>query len=218
MGATSLLDCESCPQGRYGATSGLEECTPCDPGKTGFGRQSGETLEVKACASCRGGTFNPFYNCTSECSSCQNGKSAAAGAPFCYYLCELGFFFANSKCTACPTGKYTDKIGIESEDDCSMCETGQACTGGRQREPCPAGKWSAETGASSLDETCQPCKIGTFSGFAGIGSKDLCQTCAPGSYGEESGQTNASSACTLCSKGEYQGQAGQSKEERPFHA
>ncbi|KAJ8604226.1 hypothetical protein CTAYLR_009785 [Chrysophaeum taylorii] len=68
----------------------------------------------------------------------------------------------SDECTAeCPTGKYNDKLGARTEDDCRLCPPGRygsttgleskACSGA-----CPSGKYSSVFGLTT-DLLCVAC-------------------------------------------------------------
>ena len=114
VGVPTAEKCERlpCPAGRFGASDGLAsafDCTPCSVGKTSVGAdvKDGAARESNACALCPGGRFNPSTNLTEECTVCDAGKMAPAGAPFCFFMCSLGQYWDNASevCGTCSPGK-----------------------------------------------------------------------------------------------------------------
>jgi len=99
---------------------------------------------------------------------CGRGNYRATNG-YCY-LCPRGTFSNTteaSSCTKCPTGKYRDQLGGETDEDCKLCPTsryGQStglksslCTA-----DCPTGKYSSTEGLSNA-RGCIVCPPGYFS-------------------------------------------------------
>merc|ERR550514_440993 len=87
-----------------------------------------------------------------ECVECERGRyGTTAGLE---YSCP----------DLCPAGRFTDRIGAMTIDDCELCPPGRygatagltsrACT-----ESCPAGRTSNEFGLTAATQ-CEPCPDG----------------------------------------------------------
>lgn len=180
-----------CPPGTW-SLEGQTSCTPCPPGtQCGVGGLSAPTdcargsyAELPGSAHCV--MCPPGFSCgvanktrcplgwysaagSASCSACPAGWAcdrAGAGA-----RCTAGQFSpeANSVCTECRKGKYSEVPGKGTCSDCAAgtyaptagatvcldCSAGFACDGPSQPVQCPAGKYSKQKAAA-----CTPCDDG----------------------------------------------------------
>jgi hypothetical protein len=138
-GAVKNNQCFDCPRGKHSnkraATNFTRDCIDCGPGQ--HARSTGST----------------------ECTSCDLGKTSEA--PF------------DSCSTLCPTGKY----GVLRDTDQIGCQ------------PCPTGTFSSAQGASEAEtcNACPPGKSGDSK--KPVVSSEHCVSCDAGSYQNKSAQT-----------------------------
>ena len=153
--------CNVCPIGFYGATSGLTTATctgPCTP--MGPGRYCPANSTTNSPFDCPAGSACP-------------GDGAST-------ICGLGYWSGNKSaaCSPCPPGRWGGAPGLTSSKCSGNCTLGAgsycnyASTGPMDGTPCP-GAFSCAGGATL--PTC--CTGGTYFTYAG------CQKCAPGYYG-----------------------------------
>jgi hypothetical protein len=160
--STGATSCTICPSGTYSTSAGSSSCigTACIAGK--FGPLGSTTLLGATCSSCPAGTFTSASG-SGLCIPCVPGTYSTsidsitcAGTP-----CTTGFFGPEGQtssltatCTSCAAGTYG---------------SGLSCL------PCPAGSYSASTGATS-SIACQPCAGSTYS----LGGAASCASCPSG--------------------------------------
>lgn len=138
--------CLQCPVGRYGSTTGLDQCALCPPGQM---QQNATTVRDK-CKKCKPGQFvgqRSENNSATECKDCESGKYARASG--------------SANCTACPAGQYQETAGKKS---CKYCSVGQysAATGGTKCQACPPNTVGDPPGSSTTgSQTCY-CKQGFY--------------------------------------------------------
>ena len=197
------ITCDPCEPGSFKLHQGNEACRPCPSGS-----YSQSTAGI-ACDACAMGTFAPSYGLT-ICSRCDlDSYQNHLGGSACL-VCGHGFISNEQRlaCRPCPAGTY-EKMG-----DCLPCEANQVSQEGQAMcERCPPG-------SGYLDGTCAPCLHGYVQSVIGVceqcpantyfngltcnscpprtfqanPGQDLCEPCAPGSFGD---------ACTLCLPGTY---------------
>lgn len=205
------FDWRTCNPGSYithgGSATSNRDCSECPPGSF---QDTSNQLGCKQCAEGLGSGIG-----ASECSPCGLGMYSVSPSRVCEQ-CPQGTFWdnvstANTACTACPPGKYSDfKSSL-----CYPCPPGHysnppnvGCT------PCGPGQY-ADTGSQSR---CKDCPAGNFSnqpvntdcpGICQAGSyaetmSSACTLCPPGTYSS----TNASGQCAQCNKGTYSNSTG----------
>ena len=118
----------------------------------------------------------------------------ATGTPL---PCSAGGFCAGKDAFAapCPAGTWSNVTGLASKKDCKPCDAGSSCRAGSTApQKCAAGTYSA--GA----DVCEPCAAGSFQPDKGA---TKCEPCARGSYCPE-----GSSRPAPCPAGTYGGSTG----------
>ncbi|XP_065921864.1 uncharacterized protein [Magallana gigas] len=174
---SSSQNCEFCPVGSYGSSTGLIECFGCGSGKITFG--VGYTSNTDCVGDCPVGEFWDG----SRCSFCSNH----------YYQNMTG----KDYCFPCPLGKKTSGKGSISPSQCF-----DDCPEGTQLKPdgncvdCPRGYYR-----SFLLDVCMECPAGNTTAGNGSTSKDSCYItmCYNGTF-----RNKTTNVCEPCPVGEYQ--------------
>jgi hypothetical protein len=214
IAAVSDGTCTTCPSGTFSAIGSASdtECS-CNVGYSGATPQ--------ACTSCVAGKYKDVVGTTS-CLPCPRGTYGETSAAI-----------SQSQCVPCPANSDSVVLGSKNKDDCAcnMGYTGEngqdclACLAGTYKavsgpmscEMCPAGKFSKETGKTSLS-TCTLCPPGKFSTGTQTGS---CVDCPAGSFVDVAGSSTLGdcacnmgytgldgSICSACSAGSYKAVKG----------
>lgn len=224
--ATNSSTCGRCSKGFY-SSFGASSCLPCPPGLVALSEASA------SCGPCPSGNIPDVS--TGNCTVCPPGSFAPFGATTCIQ-CSSGSYseFSNSSsCTPCANGYYSAFQGANSSIHCLPCSPGYYGIGIGQSacQPCAVGYFSNVTAATT--NTCERCKINTFSSSVGSGS---CSSCGPGLVALTEGQsqcfpcgsgsvsfnftckqcdagsyaTEGAVNCTLCNAGSYSNTTGRS--------
>ena len=114
-------------------------------------------------------------------------------------LCNRGLYGPGGKdqpCLACHPGRYLNRTGMTSVDDCKKCPSGKYSDYGfAECKLCDYG-W---VGTLSQKSHCDKCEAGTYMDqkgvYDGVGN---CKQCIPGKY-----STRMSRFCTPCEAGRY---------------
>ena len=198
--------CSACTAGQFTSRSALGSCNFCTVGKFQIAN------EAVDCSSCPLGYFSSKTSST-FCSSCPNGYYNAGNAQNASCTaCPVGRLGAATSapsltagCAVCPSGQYTDEVGLSS---CKPCGTGRFIddeTNAIKHDNkadckiCPGGWFQASnTGAA----TCEQCGKARF--LNGLLASDHdsvqdCKACPEGYYGADIGQSD----CIMCIEGEY---------------
>eukprot|EP00943_MAST-04B_sp_MAST-4B-sp1_P006186 g6186.t1 len=227
---------EMCPQGRFSgipqpklADSIMNGCPNiCKNGSYGTMDRVGKTVFEEACVWCETGNY--CYNAeTFKCPSGRYGNiprqpSLILGCP---NKCSKGRYGTNQGYTtdesACPEtcspGTYGIIAGATSyKESCGICKAGKYCGGGVNAviidgkavtlspKLCPAGKYGDETGKSIEAEACPArCAPGTFGNVeGGTNATYSCPgICPAGRFGRDSGKTEEFNACLDCPRGYF---------------
>jgi hypothetical protein len=188
-GATSAAACAPCTVGSYASSVGNTVCALCAPGTYASGRG---TPSPAGCRGCALGTFSTAWGAdVGSCSTCANGKFAAAGQTTCA-PCAPGTSstFGQSSCSRCSAGTHAPLPGS------SACAT------------CPADRPYSQTGATVCSNTCPPGLVADpgqstcapcSAGSVVPPNSTSCVACPPGSYSERAA---APTACGACGPGE----------------
>ena len=108
---------------------------------------------------------------------------------------------------ACTVGKYQRHDGKNggASGACQPCEAGKYAkdTGATACQSCEPGKYMETTSASA----CTLCLAGKYSGATGAFSASVCQSCDAGKYSGAIG-SNSSATCTSCPAGTYSPSSG----------
>ena len=219
----------NCGSGFYSASL-ASVCTPCPLGTYCSSATTTATMLVTD-----GGSWNKSSDLSGMCfpgTLCGLGEVAIPNlstkpVPAGYYA-PAGATYA----IPCPAGKYLAQLGSGSLADCmttpagyyslsastsySICSPGYYCLSGSsspQQSPCPAGRYSADSGAEALS-SCSASPVGTYSpvassspltcprGYYCIVSTAQPEPCRPSSYGATYGLRSADE-CTTCDPGSY---------------
>jgi len=189
----------------YHDIAGQGDQIPCIPGK-----YTGSTGKV-SCDDCLAGGYCPT-NAVGTPTSCSKGSYCDTGSinP---KNCPEGTFRATTgatqltDCTACTTGKYCSKIGLQAES--GDCDPGYYCTAGAYSKtpayasnvpgaiygPCPAGNYCP--GAANPITVCG---TGKYSPAKLNSAATDCFACIPGKYCDE---TSAAQPKGKCQAGYY---------------
>ena len=171
-------------------------------------------LHMEAGSTCGGGRY-----CFSGCfqGGCPCSTTDCSNHSFCYFCGPGKFMDANDpdcgagNCSLCPSGTYSNGIGLTSADDCTLCPTQTSSKPGSfssaDCSPCPPGSFFDEnitncslcSPGSFSDQAKSSCSICGAGSFASRAGASICQLCAAGSYAAASGHTE----CTNCRLGTY---------------
>jgi len=213
-----------CPDGTYGATTGLtsaSQCTTCPVGSycfngTNITCNGGYTIGTgksspASCVPCPTGTYSSPTNTT--CLYCPPGQTSTPGSTLCvpcppgqycsppansgslYVGSNSGNYLSTLAPVPCPPGTFCPGSGSSPQ----QCLIGQYCPIGglTTGSPCPPGKRCDTLG--EISPTGGSCPPGTFSP-GGAGSS--CTPCPAGKYSATTGAT-ASTTCLVCPIGTY---------------
>ena len=146
--------CLSCPSGHFQPQQASTSCREC-PGGYAQKRRAAK----HQCDRCPPGTVSGIGNAL--CQTCAKGKTIHAAEPLltldevfsflhkksttaavrasrCVDCLEGRFGSSRGRCNACPSGKYSSKIG---EHHCKQCPVGQQSQGGSSTcRDCPSGE------------------------------------------------------------------------------
>ena len=177
-GDFSVPECNLCPAGYYGNTSGLTNSS-CDGACTRGHFCPKGTAEPLPCAP---GFYMPVIGAASaeSCLPCSPGRSqSTAGAVHPCDECPPGTFVDQlnaTSCTDCPARRFCPNAGTVQSLDCAAGQY-QNLTGQAACMRCPAGEFQPERGQTSCDlcaagghcddsEDCgggfMPCPAGTY--------------------------------------------------------
>ena len=173
--------CILCNKGRYADILGSSSCLACPTGK--FVEIEGSII----CLECDAGKYNIKLVSISptDCLECEEGKYSETSSSRCI-SCKIGEYVYNKKkCNKCPTGKFSEIVGITTEESCNFCQMG---------------KYNSIIGGNS-SKVCLNCPIGMYSFSLGGIDSNGCISCEAGRYKEIS--ENRGTACKLCSNGQY---------------
>ncbi|CAK8677709.1 unnamed protein product [Clavelina lepadiformis] len=225
--------CVDCTPGYYCDAPALEE--PAGPCLAGYYCPGGDTSATPVDQNCTVGHFcpqqtaNPIpcydgtYNLdrmATECLNCTAGRYCVDGET--QVECPQGFYCPSGtgyNWMSCPTGRYGQAGGLESEDDCRLCDPGKYCeelnattfTGNcDERFFCRNGSSSPNPdGSDGVNGPCSPghycprgtffeinCPAGTFSDKYSLAYENECTPCPPGQYCEGGGLSAPSGNCS----------------------
>merc|ERR1711871_964337 len=166
--------------GTYGNSTGLESedaCTKCDAGKF----CNAEGLKAPE-AECSAGWYCPVGSNSSQ----PDGRKCPVG-----HYCGGG----SSDPTPCPTGTYSNQLGLSTQGQCTGCPAGSYCEGVGKSAPtgvCLAG-WYC-TGSAST-----PTQHETLAGYFTLNGSSSAEPCSSGTYQPH----RRSSSCMNCPQGYY---------------
>lgn len=192
--------CPSCDSGSYSADPGATECaewTDCDPPGT-YVSEAGSAMRDRQCADCEGDTQTTIQN-QSQClppGACEAGTEQTAPAQC--MDCEVG--------TYCPGGE-TPGAPCESGTWDHDEMPGTECIG---RSPCLAGFHVKDDGSATMNRTCEPCDMGTFSTSTNAQS---CTGCTNGSFAATEGAQSCT-PWTVCPQFYTEAASGNSVRDR----
>jgi hypothetical protein len=127
-------------------------------------------------------------------------------------VCIGGYYMATSgSCVACPAGRYSATLGLNSSMQCTACPMGKygsttARTSVSQCTACPQGRWSNRTALSS-SAACSVCPSHSNSPRGSVLLRAC--TCQRGYYDLDGSTLNESVSCTSCPPGRYNTHAAQ---------
>ena len=123
-GQIAATSCTSCPPGRYGILSAQNSSSSCMPCPLGSFCSDGISI-----ANCASGQY------------CPTGSVEASP-------CPMGQFCANSSTIeVCPAGSWSNRTGLTSSSECTLCNPGT---------------FGILPNQTSAIEACQPCPVNSF--------------------------------------------------------
>ena len=232
-GAMSLSDCLFADLGYYSTTDRTRQLA-CRAGSyQDFIGQSNSN-----CIDCGSGTFSNVTGRTTPCELCPAGSYCQHPRSVLPIPCDPGSFSpitgaaSSEDCYSCPEGTFATTQGTTGLDvmakpslllnstTCALCIAGYYC-GKRTDEPmpCDAGKFSHETGASTID-TCRNCEPGFWchepgtldetrpcpKGWSCPGNGTVSYKCEAGTYSS----VNPQDKCSMCPKNTWSDTIGAS--------
>ncbi|KAK2153848.1 hypothetical protein LSH36_283g03001 [Paralvinella palmiformis] len=185
-----------CPPGSF-CPSGTVTPTSCPPGtyNPSTGRQT-----LDECTNCTGGYYCPNYNMTAPGPQCEAGYYCPSGAHIADFLqCPSGAYCPSgtSQPNLCPSGTYSNNLGLVSDTECTNCTGGFSCPDYGMTSPgdqC----WGGYYCPSRISVPNPPeyiCPVGMHC----PNGSEIYKECSPGYY------TNTSGAiiCDVCPRGYY---------------
>lgn len=185
--ANGVQPCDPAPIGRFVATAGATQATPCEPGT--YQSQTGQTSCVVASV----GNFVDISGASQQV-ACPSGYTSDTRAISCYPIpvvqCAAGTFSAtgNAPCTAAPAGRYVAGAAARAAVLCAVGtyqnQTAQtACipasaghfvntAGAVGHVACPAGTYQNQIGQSA----CIAASIGFFVDSTSATGQTACPT------------------------------------------
>ncbi|XP_069750647.1 neurogenic locus notch homolog protein 4-like [Narcine bancroftii] len=203
---TEFATQHKCPRGTFSNKEGqtsADQCETCPPGQ--FCSQEGLVKPTGSCWKgfyCFGGATspNPIDGITGDICPvgryCEAGSSTGVDCPLGYYSNKTGLT-SPSDCTVCDPGLYCNQPGNSSPQ--GPCAAGHYCklgaqtpnpTNGVEGFLCPAGYYCTSGTTSPA-----PCPVGTYNPLKGKGSLTDCLPCDPGHYCSNVGQAQPSGGC-----------------------
>ena len=168
-----------CPAGRFGPTAGLTNESACLECRPGFFCTTGAVKET----SCAPGSIASNAS-SAACEPCEAGRYQPAGeATFCEICTEFSWCAEGSSApTPCPRRTYGNRTGLQSADQCRLCEKGFWCSAGEALR-CGASTYNNRSGSDNVDD-CTACPLNSFS-VAASTSVEACR-CNEGYYDADS--------------------------------
>tara|TARA_B100001093_G_scaffold508464_2_gene570721 strand:+ start:2185 stop:6999 length:4815 start_codon:yes stop_codon:yes gene_type:complete len=235
-------ECEKCSKGQF--TNGVHTiyCNDCPAGY--YNEFEGQNN----CKSCSRGKYSIVSSSSNkdDCLNCDDGKISNSGDITCIF-CQTGRWTNDGiLCKNCTHGKYSNAIGLISDDDCELCPIGKyndllGISNENNCKTCMNGKIGIIEGAKS-NQSCIKCDIGMFksslyhcescpNGWISINKENRCDQCPIGKWALDKhscvdcpkGKYSFSlglidhTECLLCSKGKYQPLTGQITENSCLH-
>ena len=233
LGAKSLADCLFADIGYYAEQNRTRQLA-CQAGSY----QDSTGQWNPNCINCGSGTFSNVTGRTTPCELCPAGSYCQNPRSIYPIPCDPGSFSpitgaaSSEDCYSCPEGTFATTHGTTGLDvmakpslflnstTCALCIAGYYC-GKRTDEPtpCAAGKFSHETGASTID-TCQNCEPGFWchepgtsdetkpcpKGWSCPGNGTASYKCEAGTYSS----VNPQDSCLKCPKNTWSDTIGAS--------
>ena len=181
-GYTGNGGCRQCYSGTYKALEGSDDCKYCEAGKYI------STEAATVCQSCPTYATSPVGSSLQVLCLCDSG---------------YGYLVGQSRCSACPAGKFKSYAGNYECETCPQAKYSTAAAS-TQCQDCPSGS-NAPVGSTSVVQClCQPGLTGRI-----YSSTDKCIVCSNGKYKSNEGY----GACTNCPAGMYGFQSGAISED-----
>ena len=125
-----------------------------------------------------------------SCGVCGRGSHSGPAATYCV-LCLIGRF-ADEEGTASSAGQVLGSGGSSKSVVTTFCKG------------CPAGKIGTKGNATSIDDGCSDCPVGTYQSISG---ESACVACPQGTFGNATTangkRTSSAVSCIECEVGKY---------------
>ena len=230
-GGTSFATEYPCPAGTYSDAVGLASISGCLPCPEGHQCRAGTVSATFD--SCLAGYYCPVGTAYGNAIECLPGtysnRTSLKSSDDCTpcppgFYCEGGHFSLSGPCAPgfycppsstlphnnpCPAGTYSNSTDLFDVSECLLCPQGSFCPiHSTEPIPCPDGTYGvisgAETGNSSLPNSCQECPGGTRCPSGSVSFT----SCGVGYYSRDGDST-----CLLCELGHYCGKNTTSYDE-----
>ncbi|KAM8927608.1 uncharacterized protein RCH25_007839 [Pelodytes ibericus] len=208
--------CIPCPPG-YFSSRESPKCLPCLPGN--FCPFTGKMQQLVLSNGSLKDAQGPFNSCTCNNSTrgeemaelhrsnavtiiCTPGHYSLMSQHHDCQLCPAGHYCADGiTVTPCPAGSFSDKAGLQHQNQCSLCPAGYYCVEGMTQAPgveslCPEGFYCPLGTRSSH---AYPCPAGTYNDRLGQGHRGSCKVCSEGLFCQEGSFVSGSP----CSRGKF---------------
>ncbi|KAJ3441589.1 hypothetical protein M0812_13602 [Anaeramoeba flamelloides] len=172
-----------CQMGYYSEDDQFESCYSCPQGT--FNAEINQ-ISKDNCTECEPGFYNDKNGAT-QCKKCIQGTySSQMGQPQCEE-CPAGAYQPNEQATFCYTctrGTYNPDQGSASVSSCMNCSVGT---------------YGLKEAATSYQDTCRDCPLGTYNDEEG---RSICKDCPISFYNEDTGSVDIGE-CRECPKGTF---------------
>lgn len=208
-------------------TTPCEAYSECAPGE--YVASDGTLLEDRECTPCLSGTFSESANAA----QCASFRSCEAGT----FVSAEGMSDSDRTCAGCPAGSFSAADDAESCTPWTDCQPGEFVSeGGSSTEDRLCQECAAETyseginaGACVAVGECAPGSVRVSAADAGDGPAECedcdpgqycagadaqAETCAAGTWDDDSNPATPCSAMTPCALGEYVADAGDALSDR----
>ncbi|KAF6736840.1 hypothetical protein FQA47_014055 [Oryzias melastigma] len=208
LGAANLSSLRPCPKGHYcPAGTALPTQHPCPIGSF---NPSEHAHSQASCLPCATGHYCPSVGLSEPAGPCEAGYLCRVGASsptpmdgFLGSVCPPGHYCPSGAVApeVCPEGTWSNRSGLRSREDCTLCLGGFYCDSAGLTKPsglCNAGYYCMEGAITSTPTdgvTGGPCPEGHYCPEGTV----LPVTCDPGTYVTVTQATQ----CELCMPGWY---------------
>lgn len=215
-----------CPAGKFSDSTSNTQSSDCVDCKAGYACSAGANTFTNPpiiCAAahycpagsssttqnkCPAGTYsaNTGLTVATDCIACPAGQYCLIGVVAPSGICSAGYWCpeksATATQTACPKGTYSDKTGLKTQNECTVCPLGYICATAAMTSPikCPAGTYGSKAGLTGdPGSVCTTCPAGYYCAEGATEPK----VCGKGKYSVAGAKDAGTPLCTKCPAGSY---------------